>query len=194
MKGQFQTIKMKKTILMFSLLAAPIFASDITCTGNMGGPINGNLDVPAGATCVLHWADVSGNVTVEGTLISWTSHYQKQVIVTGVVGFLNGWSNNSAIEGNLILTATGAQASGFWPALPGQTNIVRGNLIITGSTAPVYLGGVVVGGNVNIDDNTGRVDVGGVIAGKNLNCDGNANLNNSGGNTAKQKTGQCSAF
>src|SRR2546423_1044664 len=62
-----------------------------TCTGTIGeGPgfaqftpstIDGNVDVPAGASCTMFLVTVTGNVTVEGSLGGFGNTFEKNVIV-----------------------------------------------------------------------------------------------------------------
>jgi hypothetical protein len=181
---------------LLCLTVAPAFAT--TC-GTPGGPavnlsavIPDDLDVPAGAVCNLHYSDVKGNTTVEGRLNSFASHFSKDVHVTGGIGFDNYWTANTvAVEGNLIITATGDQ-SGFW--LGGGFPVIIGkNLIVSDSTAPFYSEGVIVRGNAIFDGNQKGVTLGGnTVVSKNLNCDGNTPAPLLGVVTAAHKNGQCS--
>jgi hypothetical protein len=186
-------------LVLFSLLAlAPAFAT--TC-GVPGGPavdlstpvINDDLYVPAGATCKLHYVNVMGNTTVEGALVSFASHFSKNVNVTGAIGFINYYYDNAAVDGNLIITATTGD-SGFWVG-DAKTVVIRGNLIVSDSTARFYSEGVNVLGNAIFDNNKAGVILGGnTFIGKNLNCDDNTPAPVLGNITATYKNGQCSGF
>jgi len=107
----------------------------------------GNYDVPAGNKVNLSWADVKGNLTVEGSVVNFgKTLYEKNVTVNKRGSFMAGnWP--VTINGNLQITDPAANSqNGFWgdywvdPTDPtGQIqdrpdlhlNEVKGNLIYT---------------------------------------------------------------
>lgn len=200
----------KLTILCAALVclaAVPSFAAGGTtvCTGQMTGQISNNLDVPAGASCQLNWAEVTGTVTVEGTLLSFSSQYDKNVTVSGAGSILiaNGYSNRP-IKGNLSISGTGQ--SGIYPANDGN-NVVLGNITVMGlnNGGSFSVSQATVGGAVSAQYNFGRVDFSYMTIGKTLDCMNNDpapvswSIYSDYGphmstNTATQKTGQCSAL
>jgi hypothetical protein len=131
--------------------AAPAGGS-ITATNSWanptGGTINGNLDVPAGVTVHLNGAEVTGNVTVEGTLQAANTHFDKNVIVNGgAFQFVNQPTLPSVIKGNLnVTTSPASDGSGFW-----VPTVIDGNFNFTGSTAMVFGSPTTVGGQTNIN-------------------------------------------
>jgi hypothetical protein len=119
---------------LLCLVVTPAFAAGGTTTCTTGQPLTGvipnNLHVPAGEFCQLNWAEVVGNVTVEGTLLSFSSMYDKNVNVTGAgsITIANGY-NDRPIKGNLNISGSGQ--SGIAPANDGN-NVVLGNITVTG--------------------------------------------------------------
>ena len=201
------TANMKK-VLVFALLAvaaAPVFAAPPatpTCTGNLASQvISTNLDVPAGATCQLNWVEVVGNVTVEGSLISFSSRFDKNVTVTGgSIQIVNGFGDASKLVGNLTITGSAANSNIF---CPNTTNVIGGNLSFTGNSGRLYVCQASVGGNVTVSDNIRNntdfsgpqaADLTNITTPKNMYCDGNVPYITGSGNTAVQKTGQCSGL
>jgi hypothetical protein len=172
---------LKKLTILALLGFAPVFAATTTCTGHMNTPIEGNLVVPAGATtCTLNWVDVAGNTTVQGRLISFTSHFHGNVSVTGagIIQIINGWSGNSPIEGNLTIQNTVANTdpnvyNGIFCPEQNQSNIVNGNIILTNNAGIFYVCSASVGGNVVANNNTGRLALGGISAVGNIVINGN---------------------
>jgi hypothetical protein len=190
---------MKKMIL-FSLLAlAPAFAGTTTCFGlrDYTMPVMDNLDVPAGKVCTLAGTEVFGNVTVEGTLISYSTHFRKNVTVTGngIIQIFNGNGAASAIEGNLNISSTGGSWSTLYNAIycPNISNIIRGNLNVTDSSTPFFSCSAAVDGAANFTGNTGGLALYGIGSGKGLNCSENVPAP-TGGNNSGIKNGQCAGL
>jgi hypothetical protein len=154
------------------LAAAPAGAatgSTICNTGlgsqnQIGGTITANLDVPAGASCQMGpGSEVTGNVTVEGTLHVYGAHFDKNVTVNG--GSFVAGNQGARIEGNLSITNSNGEQNGFWSEEAwwdtGQTgSYVRGNFIYTGNSAPLWVGygTTQVGKNFNYSSNTHAPD------------------------------------
>jgi hypothetical protein len=146
--------------------AAPNGATGtITCTDATnsnpldGTAINANLDVPAGQTCRLMWAEVTGNVSVEGTLVAAYVTFDRNVGVNG--GSLSLFNGGSHIKGNLSVTGS----SGYWDGGPytslGDYNDagasqVDGNFSFIGNSGRLYVGGPLdVSRNFTYASNTG---------------------------------------
>jgi hypothetical protein len=131
-----------------------VTAASILATGAGTGPnpyngtISSNLDVPAGVRLVLNGAEVTGNVTVEGTLFAANTHFDKNVTVTGGhIQFNNQPTLPSIVKGNLTVTGSdSSDTNGFW-----VNTTIMGNFTYYGNAAPPYTGATVtVGGQTNI--------------------------------------------
>ena len=112
-----------------------------TCTDNSlaGTTVKTNVTVPAGARCDLSWADVQGNVSVNGTLVTYgITHFAKNVGVNPGGSFAAAnWG--VTIDGNLSITDPAANSgNGFWGDY--SPNLVKGNLnyTITPTAAAAY--------------------------------------------------------
>jgi hypothetical protein len=196
-----------KKVLGFALFlalasAAPAFAGTTTChTGDvLPAVISANLDVPAGETCRLEWREVTGNVTVEGTLLSFSTKFDKNVTVTGgIINIMNGWGATTPLVGNLTITGSAGNSS---IGCANTTNVIYGNLTYTGNTGNLYVCQATVSGAVNVSYNQ-RINLDysgpysaalyGITAGKPISCIGNT-LVQGGGLIASQVTGDCAPF
>ena len=186
---------MRKSVLVLAvftaltLLATASFAETYECTRTLPYTVNGiikppnqiitsDLHVPAGKTCELHWITVTGNVKVEGTLISFNSTFQGNVtVVGGQITFENG----NGLVGNLTITGSPYDNS---IGCPNNTNVIGGNLTVVGNSGGFYACQTTVGhydannnvadGSVVVSENAGRVDLGGITPLRNLVCGGNA--------------------
>jgi hypothetical protein len=167
----------------------------VTCTTFLTGPIDANVDVPAGQTCTNTGFEITGNVTVEGTLLSLVARYDKNVIVTGsgsvhfniCLSLPCGGLPANHVVGNVSITGSSGDSS-------IEGSIVEGNVNVEGTSGEVVLQEASLNGNVNIDGNTGSVAILDVRIGKNLNCDGNVPAPIIFGYVqANKKTGQCAA-
>jgi hypothetical protein len=205
---------MKNLTILFSgllcFVAVPVFAANpnpgggsTTCAGQqLTGVIASNLDVPAGSFCQLNWADVQGNVTVEGTLLSFSSQFDKNVTVSGAgsITIANGY-HDRPIKGNLNISGSGQ--SGIAPANDGN-NVVLGNINVTGlnNGGAFFTSQATVGGGVSVNYNFGRVDLSYLTISKNLDCNNNSpapvswSIDHGYGSsiTAAGKTGQCAGL
>ena len=212
-------------------LMLPIGASargTYTCDGSIGiGPgvpptfvpstIDANVDVPAGATCHMDLVTVTGNVTVEGTLIGFANTFQRNISVDGgaiafpfCLGFLCP-KGGTTVEGNLTASnANGVTLDttnfGRNVTLDGATgrvefsfSIVSGNLSISNSSGMIILfdmsgpGVPGVGKNLDLSSNSGGAGLVEVTIAGNLNCDSNAPAPTLTNVTAARENGQCSA-
>jgi len=187
---------MRKSVLVLAvftaltLLATASFAETYECTRTLPYTVNGvvkpanqiitgDLHVPAGKTCQLNWITVAGNVTVEGTLTSFSSTFQGNVtVIGGQITLANGVG---PLVGNLTI-----MGSPYYNQIscPNSTNVIGGNLTVVGNTGDFYVcqaivghfdaNNNVVGGNVVVSDNAGRVDIGGIAPLGTLVCRENA--------------------
>jgi hypothetical protein len=101
--------------------------------------ITSNINVPAGARCDLSWADVQGNVTANGEVVTFgVTHFAKNVTVNPGGSFAAAnWG--VTIDGNLTITDPAANSgNGFWGDY--SPNTVKGNInyTITPTAAAAY--------------------------------------------------------
>jgi hypothetical protein len=119
-------------LVAFGIMSAALSsarAADTTCTTNIiGGTINGNLVVPAGAQCSLNGTTVTGNVTVgkgaqllvfAGTIYGNIQAHQCNFV------FLTSFRTAISVGGNLqIQNCTGTGDNGysvFGPPAPSRS-------------------------------------------------------------------------
>ena len=202
---------MKKLIILAALSLAPVFAATTTCTTQTiyGPAISGTLDVPSGQTCRLVGGVVNGNVTVEGTLYSYSTMFNGNVTVTGgVIVISNGNGAASAIAGNLSITGSSGNNQ---IGCPNISNIVGGNISFTGNSGNLYVCQATVGKGVTVNYNT-RInndysgwyvaDLNNMTIARNLSCSGNSPAptstsitpSTSSTITAQQKLDQCAGL
>jgi hypothetical protein len=191
---------------LICLAITPAFAGTTNCAGTITGQyIVGNLTVPADAACRLEGVEVTGTVTVLGSLQTFGSRFDSNVNVTGgTIIISNGNGMGSPIMGNLTITnSTGVNQIGC----PNISNVINGNVSFTGNSGKFYVCQATVNGRVLINNNT-RInndwqgnDVATLtnITTSQFLCDGNASADGSqpivgGGNTAAKKNGQCSGL
>jgi uncharacterized repeat protein (TIGR03803 family) len=170
---------------------------------------------PAGNQCNgVYSGTYWGNITVgNGQSCEWTDGGQiyGNVYVTG--GSLN--LNNASVFGNVQIeggTYTLGPSLSIWSALSIQnlpsssaTNTicgvsVNGSLYFDGNGSPAQIGsssgscpGNTIGGDLEVDNNTALVQVFNNTAQDDLTGNSNSSITG-GGNTAKNKIGQCSTF
>jgi hypothetical protein len=152
------------TLTVTATATAP--SSGNTCNGVYNGSFTGDLNITTGQTCIFQGAGgrITGNVQMTGG----------QLMLLGQqVG------GNVQVHNGSTVTING-----------GSTG---GNVQIQNGTSAVDISSVVIGGQLHIQNNTGSVRVFNNRIDKNLHCQNNASITG-GGNTAKQKQGQCSAF
>lgn len=112
-------------------LATPTASADTICRATISAPINGNVSVPAGATCTLERASVQGNLTVaRGASVSLIS---------------------SSVNGNLQATAAASVST--------AGSIINGNLHAKATTKSVTVNDTTVNGNLQVEDGSGTVSV-----------------------------------
>ena len=162
--------KLIMSIAFLAMLAVPAVAMAAPAPGSttcMDGSLQGrtistNVTVPAGATCNLSWSDVKGNVTVNGSLVTYgTTEFEKNVSVVGGSFAAANWG--VTIDGNLsFLNPAVYSYNGFWGNQGGSSNLVKGNLTYTITSDTVYPdyqspllylgGGTTVNGSFNYSD------------------------------------------
>jgi hypothetical protein len=217
---------LKKLFLVSLLGFAPVFAA--TPCANMtvpaGGQFPGDMDVPANTTCQVQvGATVTGNVTVEGELVSNGGHFMGNVVVTG--GFFgqpagpgftvptiidgdltigsNAWlrftgaSAMNQVKGNVTAIDPGRPLTGFDPGPPYfviTATTVGKNLSVSGATTDIVVYGVNVANNGIFTANEGALTLAANTFGLNLNGSDNAQAPTGWGNVAKHKNGQFSSL
>jgi hypothetical protein len=189
--------------------------SGTACNGTYSGIFQGNITVSAGQNCIFVNGGVTGNVVENGGNLGLVqSQVGGNVQINGGTFTLGP---GSSIGGNLQIQSlpTGPgqnqvcgttvngdlqfQNSGT-ALLIGSTNPascagnnVGGNLQVHDNTAATTVAGNTVGGNLQDNKNTALTQVFTNMVGNNLQCAGDTSITG-GGNTAKSKQGQCSAF
>jgi dienelactone hydrolase len=184
------------------------------CDGIYYGVFSGDITVASGQKCTFMSGGATGNVTANGGSLTLTG-----ATVQGNVQ-VNGGDNVSigpytSINGNLMIhnmpaggpmsqicgaTVQGnlqfqnnASAVEIGAASSCSGNVIGGNLQVQGNTASTIIFGNAVTGNLQDQNNTAGTQVLGNQVGKNLQCQNNSSITG-GGNTAKQKQGQCANF
>jgi hypothetical protein len=198
---------MKNLTMLFAVLlclvAVPMFAAN-PGGGNMecnnitlsSTTVASNLHVPAGAVCTMYWVEVQGNVTVEGTLISFSSKFDMNVTVTGAVSFINNYQK-PLIGKNLSITNSSGQ-SGIYSS--DSYPVINGNVSISGLQPGGWFtfsaGSTTVNGGISVTNNLAPVHINDTTIGKSLDCSGNNPAPTGNGNVVATggKTGQCSAL
>jgi hypothetical protein len=180
-------------------------ASDMSCSGLIGGGrtvtnINGNVTVPAGASCTLSFVNITGNVGVGQNATLVVSAYTEPSEIAGNIVANNCQSvllqGNVTVGGNLNISAcNGTASNGF----QGPDVLIQGNFVCQTNAGPcsAWLG--TVDGNVQIQSNNAKAasDVSLVSVGGNLNCQGNSPaVTHSHGPSwvDGQSQGQCAGF
>ena len=200
-------------IAVFTAPAPP--SSGTTCNGTYNGTFRGNVTVLAGQTCNFIGGGISGNVASTGGTLGLSGatvggnvqitggtfslgpsttikgnltisnlpppSRQSQVCGTTVQGDLQFQNNGTAVQ---IGSATPASCAG---------NTVGGNLEVHNNTGPATIVGNTVAGNLQVQNNTAPTQVFNNTVTQNLQCQNNSSITG-GGNTARQKQGQCAAF
>jgi hypothetical protein len=178
------------------------------CNGAYNGTFSGNLTVSDGQTCIFYapGGGVTGNVQLKGgnlLLLGQTvgGNVQTQgnsdatITITG-----GGVGGNVQVQNNTGTIAISAVAiTGDLQIHNSAGNVtltggkITGNLEVQNDSAISDISGVTVSNDMHIQNNTGAVQVFNNTIGNNLQCANNSSITG-GGNTAKQKQGQCSAF
>jgi glycosidase len=197
--------------VMFTGTAPP---SGSACNGSYDGTFNGNITITKNQNCVFIYGGVTGNVTESGGSLSLIkAAVGGNVAVSGGGTFSINVANvggnlqvqnlpasavqnqvcGAAVGGDLQYqnNAAGVQVGSGSSACAGNT--ITGNLQVQKNSGATQLIGNTVHGNLQDNSNTGATQVTGNTIGNNLQCQNNTSITG-GGNTAKQKQGQCAAF
>lgn len=179
-----------------------LFAGTITvssgqdCVLSGGATLEGNIHVQGG-TLELSAATVKGNIEVQG---GGTVSIQASTLVKGNLSIRNLPAGSAkiqicgaTIDGNLQYRDNAAAATiGSPPACAADT--IRGDLQVSGNSAPLVIAGDDVTGNLQVLGNTGpSTQVSDNVVGKQLQCQQNASIAG-GGNSAREKQGQCASL
>ena len=163
------------------------------CTGSLGAvTVEGDIDVPTGASCSLLGTTVTGNVTVEGGLIAGTVHVRADLRADHAKYL--GLYGDSTVGGNITAANTTSSPPTSPPVGTLKANFlcyiwIGGAVQIQGSSSdsPWVIGdpsacsrAVQIGGNLEFHNNAGSISVpgypkaSGLISqnyiGGNLNC------------------------
>jgi hypothetical protein len=162
--------------------------------------INGNVTVPAGASCTLSFVNITGNVGVGQNATLVVSAYTEPSEIAGNIEAGNCNSvllqGNVTVGGNLNIAAcNGTTSNGF----QGPDVLIHGNFECLSNVGPCLAWLGTVDGNVQIQSNNAKAasDVSLVSIGGNLNCQGNSPLvTHSHGPSwvDGQSQGQCAGF
>jgi hypothetical protein len=162
---------------LLCLVAVPMFAgnpgngsTECSNTTISNKIIQSNLHVPAGATCTLQWAEVGGNTSVDGTLISISSKFDGNVNVAGTVSFINNYQ--SPLIGKSLSITNSSGNSGIF----GDTTVINGSVTVSGlhdGGSFSFSSNTTVVGGVSITGNSGWVDISSTHIDGTLNCSGN---------------------
>jgi hypothetical protein len=174
-------------LLALTMMASAALADDWVCRGTIGKvKIDGNVIVPAGATCKLNGTRVDGNVEVRGNARLYASgvrvdgnvqsqgfrvvHVTQRSYVDGDIQLENGRSGGNA----RILAST-----------------IDGNLQVKQNRARLVIRGDVVRGDLQAFQNRGGVVIQNNRIAENLQCKQNNPAPTGGNNRAGDKEGQC---
>jgi hypothetical protein len=177
-------------------ITGPAPASGTTCNGTYNGAFQGNLTVSAGQSCAfVAGGGVNGNVSVNGgTLALDDANVTGNVTIQGSAAF--SIATGTTISGNLAVqnVASGSAAGQVCGAKVG------GNVFVSANATPVVIGsndfscqGNSFSNNVTVQDNTASVKIYNNVVQKNLACTNNTSIVGAG-NLSQKKTGQCAAF
>ena len=160
--------------------APSAWAGNVTCTGAMGPAaavttIDGNVTVPANASCTLDFVNVAGNVQVQtGGKLLISAYDEPSTIGGNVQGtacasvLLEG---NVTVTGNVQITACrGPGPNGF----EGPDTLIKGDFQCQSNSGgcEAWLGQV--DGNVQVQSNGPATDISLTAVGGNLQCQSNA--------------------
>lgn len=187
-----------------------------TCNGSFTGLFAGTVTVTSGQDCVLSdGATLEGDIHVEGGTLELSAATVKGEIEVqggGTVSILP----STLIEGDLRirnLPAGSAQIQICGATIDGNlqyqdnaaavtigappgcaADTIHGNLQVSGNSASTVISGNEVTGNLQVLGNTGpSTQVSGNVVGKSLQCQNNASIAG-GGNSAREKQGQCASL
>jgi hypothetical protein len=190
-------------------------SSGQSCIFTNGG-VAGNVTQNGGSFVLQGHSSITGNLTVRGgSLYVNGSTISGNLQISGPTSFAIG--TNVTVSGNVLVqsvpatggtnqvcgvttpgnitvqqSATSTQIGTTNPSIcPGNTT--SGNLTVQTNSGATTVDSNSVRGNLYDLNNTGATDVSSNQVNSNLQCSGNSSITG-GGNTAKKKLGQCSAF
>jgi cytoskeletal protein CcmA (bactofilin family) len=184
------------------------------CDMTYNGTFHGNVTVSSGFVCIVN-ATVMGNVQQSGGELRIVgSVVAGNVQVNGDSQFIIGPGAiirndlqiqnlagrsvqnqicDTMVRGNLQFHNNGAAVEIGSAAPSCAGNIIGGNLEVQNNTGSTAIFDDVVVGNLQDQDNSAATRVFDNFVKQNLQCQNNPTISG-GGNSAKQKQGQCSAF
>ena len=192
-------------------------AGTTECTSTIkGGTIQGDVDVPPGAECLLLLVTVTGNVTDRGFLLfdfgiiggNLVADHASALRLNATLVYGNVQADHtsgpqassicgSSIFGDLQIQESGSAAYwgiGFVDDCGLAGNSVHGNMDVHDNVGQVNVGQNIVGGNLDLNNNTGRSQIAYNTVFGSLGCQNDNPTPTGAGNTAVQKTGQCAFF
>jgi hypothetical protein len=163
-----------------ALVGPPAFADDVTCTGTIGSQaIDGNVRVPAGATCTLDGTRVDGNVLVGpgatlttrgGTRID--GNIQDDDNDAGHVRVAGSW-----VGGNIQLEQGSSAAI--------TDTDIDGDLQLESNDGALRADRNVIGGNLQANQNTGGLTINDNTIDGDLQCQANVPAPTGAGNIVR---------
>ncbi len=179
-----------------SFILATVPSSGFNCNGSYSGEYWGNITVSSGQNC--EWIDggqIYGNIYVNGGNLNLSNSS-----VFGNVQIMGGtYTLGPSLTIASTLSVQNVAASGSTQnSICGVTT--GGSLYFDGNGTPALIGsngsscaGNSIGGDLEVAGSTAAVQVYNNSANDDLNCSSNSSVTG-GGNTAKNKIGQCSSF
>ena len=191
-----------------------LISSGETCEFSAGG-VTGNITMTDG-TLILANASIGGNVQIQGggtfTLgpsLKIMGDLQIQNLPAGppanmicgatVAGNLQFQNNGAAVQIGYQSSCAGNVVGGYLQVGNNSAstwlfnNTVTGNLQDQNNAASTEIVGNSVGGNLQVQNNAASTQVSDNTVSNTLQCQNNRSITG-GGNTAKQKQGQCGSF
>ena len=166
-------------------LATPAYADSCTCTGTIGAiSIDGDVNVPQGATCRLNGTRIDGNVKVNNN----ARLFANDVYVGGSVQS-DGQRRTEVTAGSRVIGDVQIEQgrSGLV-----QRSAVNGTISIKQNTGPQVIARNTVDSDVQVFTNTGGVRISNNVIDGNLQCKSNNPPPTGGGNQVQgEKEDQC---
>ncbi len=193
-------MKIRRVLTMTGVIAAATVAAptaaqagDFECRGDVGAvTIVGNVIVPDDSTCNLNGTRVEGSVVAKSrsilnaTGVDVTGGLQGEApakVLIDSSAFGNGISVRKAEDVNHTLP-TGGEIRIAGPR-------ITGDLALEDNREPIDIDSNEIVGSLQANKNVGGLSITGNRIGNGLQCQDNNPLPVGGGNTAKQKQGQC---
>lgn len=192
-----------------------------TCTSLLTGSIIGDVVVPAGETCFIHDATISGSVNVQtdatvffttgetfttvrgnvrgkncsSILVTPFPFISPNVVIGGDLVAENcsdGLDVGSALIGGNVICKNATNAQ---DACSMFSSFISGNVDCSGNSGGCTLRGSQIGGDAKLNNNT-VIELGGNLIAGNLKCGGNGSVSGFAGSNivAGTKSGDCSGL